>query len=236
MTIHDWALADRPREKMMANGADSLSETELLAILINTGHSGLTSVDIARSILTRCHNSLMELAHTIMHSDDAEKRDTFKGLGPAKICTIQAAFELGRRKAREEDMSRLNAQQINSSLAIFAQFNNLLSDLDHEELWALYTSRSGKVLVRKCISEGGTSSTGADIKKIIRPAIEHMASAVALCHNHPHSSFFPSLPDRELTYRVRDALAIFDIRLLDHVIISDGRYYSFVDNKELSAE
>lgn len=233
MTIHDWATTDRPREKMMANGADSLSEAELLAILINTGHSGQTAVDIARNILTRCHNNLVELAHTIMNNEDADNRDKLKGLGPAKICTIQAAFELGRRRAREEEIARLNAQVINNSRAIFAQFNNALSDLDHEELWALYMSKNGKIILRKCISEGGTDFTSADIKKIVRPAIEYMASNVALCHNHPHSTTRPSAPDKELTQKTKEALAIFDIRLLDHIIISDGRYYSFADNAEL---
>lgn len=233
MTIHDWASTDRPREKMMANGPDSLSEAELLAILINTGHSGQTAVDIARNILTRCHNNLLELAHTIMNNENADNRDKLKGLGPAKICTIQAALELGRRKAREEEVANLNAQVINNSRAIFAQFNHALSDLDHEELWGLYLSKNGKVILRHCISEGGVDYTGADIRKIIRPAIEHMASNVVLCHNHPHSTTRPSPDDRELTRKSKEALALFDIRLLDHVIISDGRYFSFADNGDL---
>lgn len=233
MTIHDWATADRPREKMMANGADSLSEAELLAILINTGQKGLTAVDIARNLLSSCHNSLEEVSHAIMTHDEEESQSKLRGLGLAKICTIQAAFELGRRKAKEEEISRLNAQIINSSRSVFAQFNNALSDLDHEELWAIYTSKNGKILLRKCISEGGVDFAGADIKKIVRPAIEYMASYVALCHNHPHSTTRPSKPDRDLTKKVKEALALFDINLLDHIIIADGRYYSFADNAEL---
>ena len=101
MTIHDWASTDRPREKMIANGADSLSEVELLAILINTGQKGMSAVDIARNIFTRCHNSLSELAHTIMSNEGVGNQEILKGLGPAKICTIKAALELGLRKARE---------------------------------------------------------------------------------------------------------------------------------------
>lgn len=233
MTIHDWATTDRPREKMMANGADSLSEAELLAILINTGQKGLTAVDIARNLLTSCHNSLVELTRAIMTNDDTDSQNKLKGLGTAKICTIQAALELGRRKAKEEEVSRLNAQIINNSRAVFAQFNNTLSDLDHEELWAVYMSKSGKILLRKCISEGGVDFAGADIKKIVRPAIEHMASHVALCHNHPHSTTRPSKADKETTQKVKEALALFEINLLDHVIIADGRYYSFADNADL---
>lgn len=233
MTIHDWATTDRPREKMMANGADSLSEAELLAILINTGQKGLSALDIARNLLTKCHNSLSELAHTIMSNENNNLSNELKGLGSAKICTIKAALELGRRKAKEDEINRLNAQIINNSRAIFAQFNNTLSDIDHEELWALYLSKNGKVILRTCISEGGTDSTGGDIKKIVRPAIEHMASNVCLCHNHPHSTTRPSQDDRQLTQKAKEALALFDIRLLDHIIISDGRYFSFADNEEM---
>ncbi|MCF0179468.1 MAG: DNA repair protein RadC [Bacteroidales bacterium] len=233
MTIHDWASTDRPREKMIANGADSLSEVELLAILINTGQKGMSAVDIARNIFSRCHNSLVELAHTIMSGEEIESQQILKGLGPAKICTIKAALELGRRKAKEEEISRLNAVIINSSNAIFAQFNHALSDLDHEELWAIYTSKNGKILLKKCISEGGTDFAGADVKKILRPAIEFSASNVVLCHNHPHSSLRPSHADREMTKKTKEALALFDIRLLDHIIIADGSYYSFADEGEL---
>ena len=233
MTIHDWASTDRPREKMIANGADSLSEVELLAILINTGQKGMSAVDIARNIFTRCHNSLSELAHTIMSNEGVENQEILKGLGPAKICTIKAALELGRRKAREEEVARLNAIVINCSQTIFAQFNHALSDLDHEELWAIYTSKNGKIILKKCISEGGSDFAGADIKKIVRPAIEFAASNVVLCHNHPHSSTRPSKADREITKKAKEALALFDIRLLDHIIIADGRYFSFADEGEI---
>lgn len=233
MRINDWAITDRPREKMMANGADSLSEVELLAILINTGQKGLSAVDLARNLFNRCHNSLIELAHTIMHNEEADNHNVLKGLGPAKICTIQAALELGRRKACEEEVARQNAVVINNSRTIFAQFNHQLSDLDHEELWAIYTSKNGKIVLKKKLSEGGSDFAGADIKKIAKYAIELLASNVVLCHNHPHSSTRPSKADREMTQKAKEALALFDIRLLDHIIISDGRYFSFVDNGEL---
>lgn len=233
MTIHDWATADRPREKMMANGAESLSDTELLAILISTGQKGLSAVDIAKNLLTKCHNSLIELSRAIIHHNDSDSNEMLKGIGPAKLCILQAAFELGRRKQKEAEIAELSTQTINNSKAIFVQFNQLLSDLDHEELWALYMSKNGKILSRQCISIGGVDCTSADVKKIVRPAIEQMASFVALCHNHPHSSTRPSKPDRNMTESVKSALALFDIRLLDHVVIADGKYYSFADHGEL---
>lgn len=233
MKINDWALSDRPREKMMANGADSLSEAELLAIIINTGHKGLNAVDIARNILSRCHNNILELAHTIMHNGNADNRKKLKGLGPAKICYIQAALELGRRKVYAEELARLDSPVITDSRAVFAQFNAMLSELSHEELWGLYLSKNGKILAKNCISVGGVDSTSADLRKIARYAIEHMASNVALCHNHPHSNAKPSDPDRNLTKKAKEALALFDVRLIDHIVISDGQYYSFADNGEM---
>ena len=233
MKINDWASSDRPREKMMANGPESLSETELLAILINTGHSGQTAVDIARNILSRCHNNILEFAQTIMRNGNADHNDKIKGLGPAKIATIQAALELGRRKARAEELARINTSVISCSESIFAHFNSELSTLDHEELWALYMSKNGKPLVKKRLSIGSVDATCADLRKITQPAIEHMASYVALCHNHPHSGINPSKPDKTLTSKAKEALALFDVRLIDHLIISDGEYYSFADNGEI---
>lgn len=232
MNINDWASTDRPREKMMANGPEALTDTELLAILINTGHSGQTAVDIARTILSRCHNNIVEFAHTIMRNGNADNKD-IKGLGPAKSCHIKAAIELGKRIARAEEQSRSSAIVVNSSQAVFAQFNTVLSSLDHEQLWALYMSKNGKTLAKYCISIGGVDATCADLRKISQHAIEHMASYVALCHNHPHSGIKPSIPDKELTKKAKEALALFDVRLIDHLIISDGKYYSFADNGDI---
>lgn len=230
MKITDWAAEDRPREKMMAKGPDVLSDAELLAILLRTGIQGKSAVDLARDVLAQCHNSLSELGHALLGGDDATP---LKGLGPSKRCTITAALELGRRRAAEEERRRLGATRITDSRSVFAWFNQHLSDLDHEELWALYLSNSGKV--RQClqVSEGGVSSSVADVRKIVRPAVEYLAASVVLCHNHPHSVARPSGPDREATKKVREALALFDVRLLDHVIISDGQYYSMADHGEI---
>lgn len=234
MKLTEWALEDRPREKMMANGADALTDVELLAILINTGQRGRTAIDIARDLLNSCNNNLIEFSRILFDKDREHGKGTIlHGIGPAKICTLKAAFELGRRKERQAEIERLDAQLINDSSALFAQFNQRLSDLDHEELWALYLSRNGKILKRHLIGDGGVDFSPADLRKIVRPALETMASRVCLVHNHPHSHTQPSSADRSLTAAAQKALAFFDIMLTDHIIIADGRYYSFADNGDL---
>ena len=230
MIITEWAKQDRPREKMMANGAASLTEVELLAILINTGQQGRTAVDLARDLLNHCDNSLITLNHTLLQGTDDERRALLKGIGPAKMCHIQAALELGRRHREEEIRNQQESTIIDSADKVFSIFDQKLSTLDYEELWALYCSRSGKVLFKKRISEGGVDFSGCDLKKVCRPAIEYMASSVALCHNHPHSNFRPSQQDIEITQAVKKALELLDVRLLDHIIIADGRYYSMLNN------
>ena len=233
MTVKDWALEDRPREKMMANGEESLTDAELLAILINTGQKGRTVLDIARDVLAQCPGDLEKLHFALIPSDDGSNHEVLKGIGPAKACTIRAALELGRRMEHQRQVNLLNAQIISGSDTIFAQFDKQMSLLDHEELWALYMSKNGKILAREEIGVGGTDSASADIKKIVRPALQYMASNVALCHNHPHSACRPSRADRQMTAAAQQALALFGVRLLDHIIIADSQYYSFRDNGDL---
>jgi len=233
MNITEWAEEDRPREKMMANGPASLTDAELLAILIHSGipanpNKGLpakTAVDVAREMLHYTNGSLLQLSDLILQGNTSE----FKGVGPAKACTIKAALELGRRISKLED-NRSEASKITSSVDIFNEFNHQLSDLPHEELWAIYCSNNGKILHRHRISEGGITFSGADAKKVARPAIEYMASRVALCHNHPHSSPRPSQMDINVTRQIKETLAIMDVLLLDHIIIADGKYFSMLDN------
>lgn len=234
MVITEWALEDRPREKMMANGEESLTDAELLAILINTGQQGKTAVDIAREVLQACNGDLDTLHYRLNPNYENEKgRQTLRGIGPAKSCTIRAALELGRRMAKQQEIKRLNAVTVDGSDKIFAQFNEQLSFLDHEELWGIYMAKNGKILQRVQLSVGGTDAATADIKKIVQPAIQYMASNVALCHNHPHSTCRPSRADIELTKMAQQALQLFNVRLLDHVIIADGTYYSMRDNGDI---
>lgn len=232
MNIKEWAQQDRPREKMQSEGPAALSDAELLAILLRVGRQGRTAVDLARDVLKACNNSLLELGRVLLSGAEAKK--AFKGLGAAKICAIQAALELGRRRAREEELKRVgDAEIVNCSQAVFAQFGHYLSDLDHEELWALYLSGGGKILHRACISRGGVNFSAADVRTIMRPALEYMATHIAICHNHPHGSLNPSSQDREVTRKLREAFKLFDMRLLDHLIVSDGQYYSMADNGDL---
>lgn len=231
MKITDWAAEDRPREKMMAKGPDALSDAELLAILLRTGTRGRSAVDMARDALAQCHRSLVELGRVLV--TEADGTSPLKGLGPSKRCTVAAALELGRRRAAEEERLRLDTTRIADSRSAFAWFNQRLSGLGHEELWALYLSSAGKVLHCRQLSEGGVSASVADVRRIVRPAVEHLAASVVLCHNHPHGALRPSGPDREATRKAREALALFDVRLLDHLIVSDGEYYSMADHGEI---
>ncbi len=226
MKIKDWATEDRPREKMIAKGIDALSNVELLAILLRSGNTRKTVVALAQELMQLCDNSLVKLGRIGL-----KELQRFDGIGSTKATTILAALELGKRRSREESVSE--EEVIKSSAQIFERFRHQLSDLPHEELWALYLSRGGKILHTARISQGGTDFSGADIKIIVRPALQYLAGSVVLCHNHPHGTTRPSPQDIEVTRRVSQALQLFDIRLLDHLIISDHQYYSFVDNGNL---
>jgi len=200
------------------NDLTTLTDSQLIGILIGNNN-------LSKEILDTFENDLTDIAKNLVSSQ-------IKGLGANKIKMLAAGFELGKRRAKQDEIKHLNAQKVNCSRNIFAQFNQDLSELDHEELWALYLSKNGKILKKVRISSGGVDFAGADIRMIVKPAVDLSASNVALCHNHPHSSTNPSKADREMTKKAKEALALFDIRLLDHLIISDGRYYSFVDNNE----
>ena len=203
----------------MNNDIKYLSNTELLTALLG---NEMLSIELQKQF----SYDLADMAKNLVLTK-------IKGLSSNKLTMLMCAFELGKRKAMLDEVNRLHAQSVGDSASVFAHFNQELSDLDHEELWSLYLSRSGKILKKVRISEGGTNFAGADIKKIVKPAVNLMASYVALCHNHPHSTTNPSNADREITNHVEKALSLFDIRLLDHIIISDGKYYSFKDNGDL---
>lgn len=223
MKIKDWAEEDRPREKLASKGCDVLSNAELLAILLRSGTPEKTAVTLAQEVLKGCDNSLIKLGR--MSLRDLQR---FEGLGATKAASVLAALELGRRRAQSTALE--DSCLITDSSKIFQYFHNRLADLSHEELWALYLSKGAKILRAECISTGGTDFSAADIKMIVRPALQHLASSVALCHNHPHGKPHPSSADQEITRKVSQALRLFDIRLLDHIIIADNQYYSFVDN------
>jgi DNA repair protein RadC len=220
--IKDWALEDRPREKLTRQGVEALSDAELLAILLRSGDHDKTAVALAREVLLSCDNSLIRLGRLNLHDLIA-----FDGMGTTKAASILAALELGRRRAQLSETAE--QEPMRDSGAIFRYFHHRLADLPHEELWALYLSQGAKILHAQRISTGGTNFSCADVKMIVLPALQHLANNVVLCHNHPHGQPRPSQMDRDVTEKVQQALKLFDIKLLDHLIIADHQYFSFVD-------
>lgn len=221
-SIKDWADDDKPREKMLSKGRQNLSDSELLAILIGSGTPGISAVDLSKLILNDYNNNLNELGKAEIN--DFVKK--YKGIGTAKAITIVAALELGRRRQHTTPLERI---AITSSKDVFNYLYGTMADLPHEEFWILLCNRSNKVMDKIQIGQGGLSSVVVDTKIIIRHALERLASAIILCHNHPSGNLKPSNEDINLTKRVKEAAALLDFRILDHIIIGDMNYYSFAD-------
>ncbi len=225
LSIKEWALEDRPREKMQYKGIASLSDAELIAILIGSGNSEQSAVDLARDILGLASNNLNKLGKLGIHDFT-----TLKGVGPAKAVNIMAALELGRRRKSAE----LNSdQKIKSSNDVYTIFHPLLSDLSHEEFWIIYLNRSNRIISRLRISQGGISGTITDVRIIMKKGLELLASSIVICHNHPSGNKEPSEADIRITGKIKEAAAFFDISLLDHIIVTDNGYFSFADNGTL---
>ena len=225
LTINQWAEEDRPREKMMLKGAEALSDAELLAILIGSGNTEESAVALMQRVLAAAGNDLNRLGKW-------EIRDfaRFKGLGPAKSITILAALELGKRRKLREHAEQLT---IRSSEDIYHLFHPLLCDLPYEEFWVLLLNQAAKVIDKVRISRGGIDQTTADVRSILREALLQRATQIALVHNHPSGNTRPSNDDLRLTQQARQAAQTMNIRLLDHVIVTDGSYYSFCDEGQL---
>ena len=221
LTINQWAEEDRPREKMMQHGAAALSNAELLAILIGSGNTEDSAVELMRKVLGDYRNSLSELGKTTI-----DELCHYKGIGPAKAITILAASEIGRRRLEEEPLER---KQIRCSKDIYDVFYPLMCDLPVEECWVLLLNQSSKIIDRICISRGGLASTQVDVRCILREALLKRAVSMVLCHNHPSGNTSPSRDDDRLTEALRRAAEVMNIRLLDHLVITDGGYYSYCD-------
>lgn len=221
LNINQWAEEDRPREKMMLHGAGALSNAELLAILIGSGSTDESAVELMRKVLADYRNSLSELGKS-----GVEELCRYKGIGPAKAITLLAASELGRRRKEEGTLERL---QIRSSEDIYRLFYPLMCDLPVEECWVLLLNQAGKVIDRIRISQGGLASTAVDIRCVLREALIRRAVSMVLCHNHPSGNLRPSREDDRLTESLRQAAVTVNLRLLDHVIVTDGKYYSYAD-------
>ena len=216
-----WAVEERPREKVMANGVQYLSDSELLAILIGSGTRHITAVELARQILKGAGNSL----HLLGRQGIGELV-RIKGVGPAKAITILAALELGRRRA---GMQHTEKTPVKSSETVYKLFHPLMGDLEHEEFWLLMLNRANRVLGRYKVSQGGLSGTVIDTRIILKKALDNLASSIIVCHNHPSGNKQPSDADLKITEKLKKAAEILEIKLLDHVIIADKSYFSFAD-------
>ena len=222
LKITDWAVEDRPREKLIQKGTASLSDAELLAILISSGTKDKSAVDLGRELLGIANNNLNSLGKLTIA--DLKK---LRGIGTARAVTIMAALELGRRRKLAEVP---DIPQIKCSKDVADIFQPLLSDLLHEEFWILFLNRSNKVTNRMKLSQGGISGTVTDVRMVMKKAIECLASGIIVCHNHPSGNLNPSESDTRITQKIKEAGNLMDIQLLDHLIISDKDYYSFADN------
>ena len=220
-TIRSWAEADRPREKLLQRGKNSLSDAELLAILLGSGSRNESALDLARRVLSNNENDLFKLGKL-----SASELKKFRGLGPAKAASLLAAFELGRRRTLKEPAKRLRITNSNSAFQALAP---ILSDLPHEEFWILYLNRANEVIGKEQLSAGGTAGTVVDLKIFFKKALDARASSVIAAHNHPSGNLQPSEADIALTQRLYQSGKLLDLPLLDHLIISERGYYSFAD-------
>lgn len=219
--IKSWAEEDRPREKLLEKGRHVLTDAELIAILIGSGNKNETAVELSRRILAAVGNNLNELSKL-----SVQELCKFKGIGDAKAISIVAALEIGRRRKETETVKR---EKIVTSKDVFEIMQPLLLDLPHEEFWLLMLSRANLVVKKQLISKGGIAGTVVDTRIIFKTAVDNQASSIIICHNHPSGNLQPSAEDVRITKQIKEAGKIMEIPLLDHLIITDKGFYSFVD-------
>lgn len=225
LTIKSWALDDRPREKLLGKGKTTLSDAELIAILIGSGNREETAVALSKRILKSVEGNINNLAKL-----SVKKLSSFKGIGEAKAIAIITALELGKRRQLE---IALKKPKITSSKAVFNIMQPLIGDLEHEEFWVLFLNNSNKVLAKSQMSKGGLTATVVDVRLLLKQALEMASVAIIICHNHPSGKITPSNADKELTKKIKIAGLTLDIRLLDHLIITEKCYFSFADENQL---
>ncbi|WP_019668190.1 RadC family protein [Eudoraea adriatica] len=221
-SIKDWSDDDKPREKLVQKGRAALSNAELIAILIGSGTKNETAVALSKRILSSANNNLNELGRVSL-----KQLMKFKGIGEAKAVSIAAAMEIGRRRQNEKAVSKA---QISGSKAVFNLLQPLIADLPHEEFWIVYLNNSNKVIHKAQLSKGGITGTLVDIRLVMKQALEFGAVSLVLAHNHPSGTLKPSEADKKITKKLQKASEALDIRVLDHVIITQNNYYSFADN------
>ena len=225
IAINNWAEADRPREKLERLGANALSDAELLAILIGSGTANESAVDLMKRILKDCNNNLNTLGKLSLHH-----LEEYKGIGPAKAITILAACELGKRRqrAKVED-----APLLNSAEAIYNYMHTTIQDLDIEEGWILMMKQNFRLIEAKRISIGGLTMAPIDIRLMMKEALMKNTTILAFCHNHPSGNTSPSHEDDLLTTRIQKACELLSIHFADHVVLTDGNYYSYREEGKL---
>jgi DNA repair protein RadC len=221
LSIKNWAANDRPREKLLANGVKSLSDAELLAILIGSGTKEVSAVELCRKILSESENNL-----ALLGKKSVADLIKIKGIGRAKAITIIAALELGMRRKLTEISEK---PKVTSSKEAFEFIHSFISDITHEEFWVLFLNRSNKIIDKYKLSQGGISGTVIDVRLLLKKALELLASSLIICHNHPSGNIKPSENDKKITDKIKIAAQQMDIKLLDHLIISDNSYLSFSD-------
>ena len=225
LNINQWAEEDRPREKLRDLGAESLSDSELLAILIGSGSTKESAVELMKRVLNDCGNNLNTLG-----KKSIRELCEYNGIGEAKAITILAACELGKRRQREKAEER---KQMSTAADIYEYMHTRMQDLDVEEAWVLLMNQNFRLIKDVRISHGGITETAVDLRIIMREAILANATIIALCHNHPSNNPRPSKDDDRLTERVQKACETMRIHLLDHIIVCDGVYYSYHEQGRL---
>ncbi|MBX3163709.1 MAG: DNA repair protein RadC [Bacteroidetes bacterium] len=225
LKIKSLAEDDRPREKLLSLGRHTLSDAELLAIILASGNKDESAVQLARRILADHKNDINELAK--LSVNDLKK---YKGVGMVKAINVAAAFELGRRR---NDFDKTEKVKIIASVTAYQLLQKRLSDLPHEEVWILHLNRANQVIREENMSKGGISGTVIDNRLICKSALENKSVSIILAHNHPSGEIVPSQEDKEVTKKLKEALKLFDITLADHLIIGDKKYFSFADGNLL---
>jgi DNA repair protein RadC len=219
--IRYWADEDKPREKLILKGKNSLSNAELIAILIGSGNRNETAVTLSKRILASVDNNLSMLGKLSL-----KQLIEFNGIGEAKAIAIVAALELGRRH-RTEAVAELS--KVNSSQSVFEIMQPIIGELPHEEFWILYLNNSNKIIIKTQLSKGGITGTVVDIRLVFKTALETGATGIILCHNHPSGTLTASEADKQITRKLKMAGKNLDIKILDHLIITENHYYSFAD-------
>lgn len=224
-SIKNWSEDDRPREKLLQKGKTALSDAELIAILIGSGNRDESAVALSQRILASADFNLNQLGKL-----SVQQLMQFKGIGEAKAITIAAAMELGRRRRGEEALEK---KKITSSVSVFELMQPIIGELPHEEFWIIYVNNSNKVIQKQQLSKGGITGTLVDVRLVLKTALEVGATGLILSHNHPSGTLKPSEADKQLTQKLKTAAQNLDIKVLDHLIVTEKAYFSFADENLL---